>query len=141
MTRKLMSTILAVLATLWLPLTLFINPGWVTFILFTPYALLFLTPLSLLLVNRTYKGQDVPPAMFWVQVGFYVSWALMGVFILNADDSMQYSLFTRNFGNIADPLALIDFSRTLGNLCFFLAAAFLLAAIGMRTFMRKTQVK
>jgi hypothetical protein len=92
---KLLQIALAILAALWLPFVLVLNPGWLSLILFSPFALISLLPLLILLFNkRTWP----PSAVYRRQRAlFYTTWFLFGFFFTNfgdTEDSVQ-SFFSR----------------------------------------------
>lgn len=90
MLTKKSSAALAVITTIWLPLSLFLNPGWGTFLLFTPYALIALVPLvAYLVLFGRYSADTFPKLDGALQLIFYVSWIVIGLTLINGGDTQE----------------------------------------------------
>lgn len=104
-----------------------INPGWGSLILMSPYALLCLSPLLLPLLNRRYKDGELPRAVFVMQLGFYVSLALLACFYVNGGDteSSVGSIFSILFRSFADYHLLLTLSSYLVVVAFWVVCVLL----------------
>jgi hypothetical protein len=60
MLNKKLVAALALLATIWLPASLFLNPGWLTLGILSPQAIVGLLPLMILVVNQTHPAEKLP---------------------------------------------------------------------------------
>lgn len=106
----------AILAMLWLPLVLIINPGWLTLILFSPFVLIaIMPPLLVFLTIQGLRRRAIGApyvGMIWT---FFVSWLVAGLCFINfgdTEDSVQ-SLMTRMLQGAASRDTLVAISTLL----------------------------
>jgi hypothetical protein len=120
-----MATWLAVAATVWLPLSMLINPGW---LLLSPLWCASVTPLLVPLVNRLLPGR-VPVLESLLELAFFGCWVGIGVFLVDADDTPggAHSIYTRAVGG--DESGLVRRSDQLASLSGQLAVGFLLVLL------------
>lgn len=123
MSRKAQASAVMILAVVWLPAVLFINPGWLSLLLVTPYFWLFvLAPLVLGFTNKAYSEKTIPNDAFYSQIIFYVSWFLLGIFFVNGgdtEDSVQ-SIFSRILNGLLPKETLIQISGYAYAACIML---------------------
>lgn len=128
-TKRVVTTLLAGLATAWLPVVVaFLNPGWGSLLIFSPYVLLALLPLIPLALHKNYAASRMPWKFFVGEIAFYIVWALIGFFFVNGGDTQESvgSLFSRWFGGIFGREYLNQLSGTLMMWSFILAAGLLI---------------
>jgi hypothetical protein len=87
MLPKKLSMWLAIAAAGWLPLSLLLNPGWYTLLLFSPLVCASPAPLLVPLLNLSYPAGCLPYLESCLELAFYASWMSIGVFTVNFDDT------------------------------------------------------
>ena len=134
--RSAIANILALLAALWLPVSFFINPGWLTLIVFSPMALLLFAPLIIPIVNtRRVKVSMLPQLVFVAEVVWCVCWFLAGLFFVNGGDTTESvgSIVSHALEGVMDRQLLAEMSSRVAWLAFWVGLAQLSIILFYRT--------
>ena len=126
--RKVIITLLAFAVVIWLPASLFLNPGWGTLMLLTPYALIALVPLLLLPSNATAARKErLLLSVFVVEVVFLILWASLGFLYVNGGDTDESlgSIVSKLLGGVWERDFLVQLSPILMKLAAWLALSLL----------------
>lgn len=126
--KKRTITLLALAVVVWLPASLFVNPGWGTLMLFTPYVLIAFVPLLVLLANSwPARSEAIGRLTFAGEMLFLLLWASLGFLYVNGGDTEEStgSLLSKIFGGIWGNDFLIQLSPIALKLVAFLALALL----------------
>jgi hypothetical protein len=124
--KMIIVTALAFLVILWLPISVWVNPGWGTLLIYTPYALLSLVPFVLIIANTTRsRAKVLPTSVFFVELVFLILWASLAFWYVNGDDTdaSMGSIISKVFGGIWGRDFLMQLSPIALKLSAFLALA------------------
>jgi len=143
LTRK-RSLVLAIAATLWLPVSLFINPGWAGILIVSPVVLITIVPMLVPLANRS-GDEPLTIVDTCLQLAFYLCWFAVGFFFVNSGDTdgSTRSIFTRLVASTTDRdyRHLLDVSNQLSAESLYAATALLVAIVGMAAVRRARRAR
>ena len=111
MLTKRAATILAILAMPWMLFVLIVNPGWMTLLVASPYAIFLVPSVWILVANRKRAAGPLPKVDAWLHVVFFASWLLFGLLFINVGDtresvgSIVSHWLVNTFGFARQPLA------------------------------------